>query len=98
MSKEVIAAISHTYDLASYSTSELLSLFNEWLEEIERLVADFVITQKIVDPDKIANHFNISNDSAIFIISKLARAGIITMQATGKVKCKDNIWLLKVKK
>jgi len=95
MSKEVLAAISHTYDLASYSTAELLSLFNDWLAEMERLVADFIMTQKKADPDKIASHFNINSDSAIFIMSKLTRAGKITMQASGKGKRKDNIRLLK---
>lgn len=96
MSKEVLAAISHTYELASYSTSELRSLFNDWLAEIERLVVVFVNQRKKADPDEIANHFNLNRDSAIFMISKLARAGKISMQASGKGK--DNIRHLKVKK
>lgn len=83
MSKEVMAAISHTYELATYSTPELRNLFNDWLEEIERLVIDFVVHQKKADPDEIADRFNLTRDSVIFIISKLAREGKITMQASG---------------
>jgi len=83
MSKEVLAAISHTYELASYSTSELRSLFNDWLEEIERLVVTFVNKRNKVDPDKIASHFKLKCNSVTFILSKLAREGKITMQATG---------------
>ena len=96
MSKEVLAAISHTYELANYSTPELRSLFNDWLGEIERLVVDFVIRQKKADPDEIAAQFNLNRDSAIFIVSKLTREGKVTMQASGNGSSK--IRLIKEKK
>ncbi len=96
MSKEVLAAISHTYELASYSTPELRSLFNDWLEEIERLVIAFVNDRNKADPDEIAVHFKLNRDSAIFILSKLALEGKIAMQATGNGSSK--IRLLRKKK
>ena len=96
MSKEVLAAISHTYELASYSTPELRSLFNDWLEEIERLVVAFVNDRNKADPDEIASHFKLKRDSSIFILSKLALEGKITMQATGNGASK--IRLLRKKK
>ncbi len=83
MSKEVVAAISHTYELATYSTPELRSLFNDWLGEIERLAIEFILRQKKADPDEIAEQFNLNRDSAIFIVSKLTREGKVTMQASG---------------
>ena len=83
MSKEVLAAISHTHELASYSTPELRSLFNDWLGEIERLVVQYVNQQKKADPDEIAAHFNLKRDSVIFILGKLTCEGKITMQASG---------------
>lgn len=96
MSKEVLAAISHTYELATYSTPELRSLFNDWLGEIERLVVDFIIHQKKADPDEIAARLNLNRDSAIFIVSKLTREGKVTMQASGNSGSK--IRLIKEKK
>ncbi len=96
MSKEVLAAISHTYELASYSTPELRSLFNDWLEEIERLVVTYVNDRNKADPHEIAAHFKLKRDSVIFIMSKLAREGKITMQATGNTSSK--IRLLRGKK
>jgi len=98
MSKEVIAAISHTYELASYSTSELRNLFDDWLSAIEQLVVDFVNRQKKADPDKIAAHLNLKRTSAIFVLSKLAREGKITMQASGNGERKSNITQLRTKK
>jgi len=96
MSKQVLAAISHTYELASYSTPELRSLFNDWLGEIERLVNTFVNERNKTDPDEIAVHFKLKRESVIFILSKLAREGKITMQASGNGGSK--IRLLKEKK
>ena len=98
MSKEVIAAISHTYELASYSTSELRSLFDDWLSAIEQLVVDFVNRQKKADPDEIAAHLNLQRTCVIFVLSKLAREGKITMQASGNGERKNNIKQLRTKK
>lgn len=91
MSKEVIAAISRTYELASYSTSELRSLFDDWLADIERLVVEFVNQCKKADPYEIARHLNLQRTSAIFVLSKLAREGKITMQASGTGEHKSKI-------
>ncbi|HFQ81956.1 MAG TPA: hypothetical protein ENK33_11385 [Desulfobacterales bacterium] len=83
MSREVMAAISYTYDLESYSPSELRSLFDDWLSEIESLVLRFVNSQRQVDPDTIAVHLNLKRSTIIFILGKLAREGRISMHATG---------------
>jgi hypothetical protein len=82
MSKEVLAAISHTYELSSYAPAELKNLFDDWLTEIEHLITGFVNRKNRVDPDEVAREFTLKRDSVIFIISKLAREGKITMQAT----------------
>jgi len=78
-----MAAISYTYELASYSTPELRSLFDDWLGEIEHMVIDVVHTQKKADPDQIGARLNLQPNSVIFILSKLAREGKINMQASG---------------
>ena len=80
MSKEVMAAISHTYGLASYSTPELRSLFDDWLGEIEHMVMELVHTMKTADPDQIAARLNIQPDSVLFILGKLAREGKVSLQ------------------
>ena len=83
MSKELISAISHSYELATYSTPELRTLFNDWLSEIEQEVVSFLKDRHRVDPDEVAEHLRIGRESAIFILSKLAREGKINMQAYG---------------
>lgn len=83
MSKEVISAISHSYELATYSTPELRGLFNDWLGEIEREVMEFLMDRNRVDPDDVAQHFRLERESVIFILGKLAREGKISIQASG---------------
>ena len=80
VSREVLAAISHTYVLASYATPELRSLFNDWLSEIERLITEFVCKKRGVNPDEVARRFGLQRDSVIFILGKLTREGKISMQ------------------
>jgi len=86
MSKEVLSAISHSYELATYSTPELRGLFNDWLGEIEQEVLEFLENRNEVDPNEVAEHFRLERESVIFILGKLAREGKINMQAsrTGK--------------
>ncbi|MCG2775758.1 MAG: winged helix-turn-helix domain-containing protein [Desulfobacterales bacterium] len=83
MSKEVLSAISHSYELATYSTPELRGLFNDWLGEIEREVLEFLKEKNRVDPNEVAQQLKLKRESVIFILSKLAREGKINMQASG---------------
>ena len=96
MSKEVLAAINHSYELASYATPELRGLFNEWLGEIELRVIDFVGKRNRVDPRELAARFNLTTKSILFILGKLVREGKINMEAKGRLT--GNMHLLQRKK
>lgn len=91
MSKEVLSAVSHSYELATYSTPELRGLFNDWMGEIERETLEFLKDRDVVDPDEIATHFRLEKGSIIFILGKLAREGKIKMQASGTKKSKGKV-------
>ncbi len=93
MSKEVLSAINHSYELASYATPELRNLFNDWISEIELLVTAFINRRQQADPQELADHFKLTTESIIFILGKLAKEGKISMEA--KEKPKGNLHLLK---
>ena len=80
MSKEVLSAISHSYELANYSTSELSGIFNDWLCEIEKEALEFLKGKTIVDPEMVARHLRLKRESTIFILEKLKREGQIDVQ------------------
>lgn len=83
MSKEVLSAVSQSYELATYSTPELRGLFNDWMFAIEREILEFLKGRGKVDPDEVLEHFNLTRESAIFILGKMAREEKIKMQASG---------------
>ena len=83
MGKEVVSAISRSHELATYSTPELRGLFNDWLGEIEREVLEFFADRGTADPELVAKRFRLQRESAIFILSKLAREEKINLQASG---------------
>ena len=86
MSKEVLSAVSQSYELATYSTPELRGLFNDWVQAIEGEIIDFLNERQNVDPAEVARHFRLTQESAIFVLGKMAREGKITMQASQRKK------------
>lgn len=92
MSKEVVSIVSRSYEMATYSTPELREIFNDWMGEIEREVLEYLQGKEKVDHNDVADHFRLKPESAIFILSKLAREGKIKMEASGagEVRRPDN--------
>lgn len=84
MSKEVLSAISYSYELATYSTTELRGLFNEWLKEIEKEVLIFLKGKERIEPEAVAEYFRLERESAVFILNKLSREGSIDVGVSGK--------------
>jgi len=82
MSKEVLSAVSQSYELATYSTPELRGLFNDWVGAIEREILGYIKEKRKVNPDEIAEHFRLERESIIFMLGKLARENKIKMQAS----------------
>ncbi len=83
MSKEVLSAVSQSYELATYSTPELRGLFNDWVNSIEQEMLGFLKGKRKVDPDEVAEHFKLTRESVIFVLGKLAREGKIKMHLSG---------------
>lgn len=83
MSKEVLSAVSHSYELATYSTPELRGLFSDWMSAIEGETIEFLRDRETVDPDELAVKFRLKKESIIFILGKLAGEGKVKMQASG---------------
>jgi hypothetical protein len=84
MSKEVLSAISYSYEIATYSTTELRGLFNEWLKEIEKEVLIFLNGKERIEPEEVAKYFKLERESAVFILNKLSREGSIDVRVSGK--------------
>jgi len=75
MCEKMMSGMTQTSELAAYATPEVRALFEDWVQEVESAVLAFVQQQATTNPADIAAHLKISESSAIFFISKLAREG-----------------------
>ena len=81
MCKGMIGSVTKAAEMATYATPELRALFEEWLGQIEAEIIEFLGKGEAVTPEAVAEHFKLSKESAVFLISKMARAGKIKISA-----------------
>lgn len=79
MCRQMTQAVERASEMAAYATPELRALFEDWLREVEEEVLSFVSERGKVDAMEIAERLKISEQSAVFLLSRLAREGKIHM-------------------
>jgi hypothetical protein len=84
MCKKMMANIGKSSDLAAYATPEVRALFEEWAEQIENEILDYIKANDNADPEKLAEKFKLSKDSINFFITKLSQKGKIDINAKAK--------------
>ena len=73
MCKSMMESINNTAKMAGFATSEVRALFEEWATEVENEVLSLIERNNQVSPTEIAQELKISEDSALYFISKLIR-------------------------
>ena len=73
--KQVMEEFGKSQELAAYATPELRALFEDWIREMESEILEFIKAKKKASPPDIATKFNISLESAVFLVNKLASKG-----------------------
>ena len=81
MCQRMMMSMGKTSEMASYATPEVRALFEEWSEQIENEIYDYLKETGTVDPDKLAEQFKLSKNSINFFLSKLAQKGKIKLKA-----------------
>jgi len=81
MCRQMTEAVTRTSDMAAYATPELRGLFNDWLEQVEEEVIAFVKATGNAHAKDVADKLKISLESAVFLLSKLAREGKLEVSA-----------------
>ena len=75
MCKQMFEGFRGNKELAVSDAPEIKELFEEWVKSMEVSVLEFVKGKKKVSPQDIADHLNISPESAVFLVNKLTREG-----------------------
>ncbi len=81
MCGEIISFMRQSHRVATLATPEVQGLFEDWVEQIEKELLDFLEDKKAADVKDIAAHFKISKDSAYYFLTRLAQKGKIKLNA-----------------
>jgi transcriptional regulator CtsR len=74
---EMMTGMKETANTAKFVTSELRGLFDEWCQQIEKELLDFIKEKGSIKVAEIAEKFSLSEDSIKYLLSKLASKNLI---------------------
>jgi hypothetical protein len=75
MCQNMMTSFREKAEATKFATPELHRLFEEWVEQIEEEIVQFVDKAGNVDPEAIAEHFKLSKESVVFLLTRLAKKG-----------------------
>lgn len=74
---EMMTGMKETANTAKFATPELRGLFEEWCQQIEKEILDFIKEKKSIKVDEMVEKFNLSEESIKFLLSRLANKNLI---------------------
>ena len=77
MCQSLVNKVARSEQLVAVAEPEILILFEDWLEELEKEVIDKVTTANITTADALAEATGLSRVGATFLLTKLRREGKI---------------------
>jgi hypothetical protein len=74
---EMMTGIKETANSAKFATSELRVLFDEWCQQIEKELLDFIKEKGSIKVAEMAEKFGLSEESIKYLLSRLANKNLI---------------------
>ncbi len=78
---DMMTGIRETANTAKFATSELRGLFDEWCQQIENELLDFIKEKKSIKVEELAEKFSLSEESIKYLLSRLANKNLIYYKA-----------------
>ncbi|MBG0860887.1 MAG: winged helix-turn-helix domain-containing protein [Bacteroidales bacterium] len=78
---EMMTGMKETANTAKFATSELRGLFDEWCQQIEKELLDFIKEKGSIKVPEIAEKFGLSEESIKYLLSRLANKNLIDYKA-----------------
>ena len=79
LAQKVTGSVAETSTLATYATPEVRGLFEEWAKAVEEEILAFLKEKGKATPSDIGAKLNISEESTLFFIGKMAREGKLSL-------------------
>jgi hypothetical protein len=77
MCKDMMSGIKETANTAKFATAELRGLFDEWCQQIEKEILNFVKEKKSINVSELAEKFSLSEESIKYLLTRLANKNLI---------------------
>jgi predicted transcriptional regulator len=74
---EMMTGMKETANTAKFATSELRGLFDEWCQQIEKELLDFIKEKGSIQIPEMAEKFSLSEESIKYLLSSLANKNLI---------------------
>ncbi len=75
MCQTLVAKVAQSEQLRAVADSDILVLFEDWLDELERELLERFAANPDADPVAVARQVGLSENGARFMITKLRHAG-----------------------
>jgi hypothetical protein len=75
MCQALVDKVTRSRQLMAVTDPEILTLFEDWLEELEEEVISWVKKSQSLDPAALAQQLGLSLPGATFFLTKLTREG-----------------------
>jgi LPS O-antigen subunit length determinant protein (WzzB/FepE family) len=77
MCKEMMSGFKETANTAKFATAELRGLFDDWCQQIEKEILNFVKEKNSIKIDELADKFSLSEESIKYLLTRLAKKNLI---------------------
>jgi hypothetical protein len=74
---EMMTGMKETANTAKFATSELRGLFDEWCQQIEKELLDFIKEKGSIIIPEMTEKFSLSEESIKYLLSRLANKNLI---------------------
>jgi len=75
MCQKLVDRVAQSKQLMAVADPDLLVLFEDWLDELEREVIAFLAQHRPLNAEALAHNLGLSLRGATFLLSKLQREG-----------------------
>ncbi len=80
MCKDMMSGIKETANTAKFATAELRGLFDEWCQQIEKEILNFVKEKRSIDIAELTDKFSLSEESIKYLLTRLAKKNLINFK------------------
>jgi len=77
MCKDMMSGIRETANTAKFATAELRGLFDEWCQQIEQEILNYIKEKNSINVEELVEKFSLSEESIKYLLGRLATKNLI---------------------